>query len=139
MAVAGAAFILRTEDEGSPGTYLSLGGAVANNYSVDNTPIVISDKSSVWQQLLAIPANKVCQMEVSGIYDGTGVAMDDIKTWMLSLNDCLVNVQMADGDGLRLVGSMFVSNVAVTGDREDSVKYSMSLSSNGAITEEADV
>lgn len=139
MPVAGAAFILRTEDEGNPGTYLSIGGAVANNYSVDNTPIVISDKSSVWQQLLAIPANKVCQMEVSGIYDGTGVAMDDIKTWMLSLNDCLVNVQMADGDGLRLVGSMFVSNVAVTGDREDSVKFSMSLTSNGAITEEADV
>lgn len=131
--VKGSSFVLRMEDQGTPGTYNVLGALRANSLSINNSTVDVTNKSSAgWTQLLTAGAIKSMTMSGDGIYDETLAVMEDLVA-VANGADPEANFQISEGTN-RFSGNFQITDFSMEGPHDGVVTYSISLTSNGAIT-----
>jgi TP901-1 family phage major tail protein len=132
-AVAGALFALRIETI-TPGTFIELGGMQSKSFSINNEPIETtnSDSTGRWREYLT-GALAMKTISVSG--DGVlkdGAANDRLLVVVNSAT-AEVKMQLFSPTIGTFEGLFKITSVEFSGTDKESMNYSMSAESQGAI------
>ncbi len=113
----------------------AVAGARADNLTINNEPIDITDKDDAgWRTLLAETGVRSVDADVAGVViDSTllalavGAGSALLEAWTLEVNGI--------GD---FTGNFFLSNLAISGEQEDAATFTANIMSSNTITFTAD-
>jgi len=130
-AQRGRDFLLKIYDD-STTSYKTVGGMKSNSFTLNDTPVEITNKSS---------GDFAEYMENGGVrslaISGSGVFVDDAEFKKVHdhlMNGTHANCQIIIPDFMTYTGQFVVKNLEFAGEQNGEVTYTLALSSSGPIT-----
>lgn len=133
-AEGGKDLLLKKEDPGNPGTFITVGGLRSKSISINNEAIDVTEHASnQFRELLDTCG--IRSFEVSG----SGVFVDDVTLTEAitdAINGTLRKYQVIDtfAGGLTFEGLFKLTSMERAGEYNAEQTYSLSLASSGEIT-----
>jgi TP901-1 family phage major tail protein len=132
VAQKGSLFLLKVGDGGGPETFTTVGGLRTTRFTVNNTPVDVTNKgSSGMRELLA--GGGIQSMSVSGDGVFTDAATEETVRANAAANS-INNYQIVSGNGDVWQGAFLITNYGRSGAHTAEETFTISLESSGAIT-----
>lgn len=129
---AGIDFLLKVEDSGTPGTYLTIGGLRSKSLSFNNEAIdVTSHDSSEWKELLDGKGIKSMSVSGSGVFTNSS-AETQIRNDLIA--GTLRKFKLFDGAGNTFEAIFKITSLEYGGEYNAEQNWSISLESSGAVS-----
>lgn len=122
--------LLLQVDDGAGG-YATIGGFIANDFTINGAPVDITSKDSAgFKQSLDGGANISIETTANGVFMDDD-AFETVHTAALSGNHLQARITVPDF--MTYTGPFVVTSLGLSGGIEDAVAYNMSLASAGQI------
>lgn len=126
----GRDFLLYHEDGASPASYTLIAGMTTTGFTVNNSPVDVSDKDgSGIQELLADAGIQSLQIQASGRYVH-GAAHDNLED--MAHNRTIENFKLVFGNGDSLEGAFVIDTYSRGGGHDSEETFDVSLIRTGA-------
>ena len=131
-AVGGKDLLLKIEDAGNPGTFITMGGLRSKSISINNEAIDVTEHASnQFREILDACGIRSFSASGSGVFTD-GVTLDQ------ALADCIAGTlrlfQIVDVGGLTFEGLFKITSMEQSGEYNAEQTWSLSLESSGEIT-----
>lgn len=123
--------------DGSPTSFVVVSGIQDVSYNENNNPVDITNsESNGYQELGADFGTKVIQLQCSGIYNTNSTGFDIVREASYSREPIRAKFALT-GYSTEYIGYFVVTEMPVTGNYNDAIKFSFTLSSTGPVTKVA--
>lgn len=128
----GKAFVIKVEDSGSPGTFLTLAGMRTTSMTINNDPVDITTKDDgSWRKLLSDSGLRNIDISAAGIFKDTA---SETEIRNAAMNGSILNFEVVFEDGAKFEGAWQVTSLEYSGEHVGVRQYTLSLASSAEIT-----
>lgn len=127
----GTAWLIQVEDDGNPGTYLTIGlqrgGDI--NFTLDEADIT-TKSSANWHE--GIPSIRNWSMSGEGVVDQANTVQDELEE--MFINRVQKNVRLLTANGVTYTGKATLTDFSRSIPHDGEVTLSFTLQGSGALT-----
>lgn len=133
-ATLGVPWLLQVEDDGNPGTYLTVGGqdGLDLNESLGTADTTTKD-SNHWEE--HIPAFRRMTAEINGIIDEANNVQDELEEMLI--NRVQKNIKIISAAGGSWTGKASLTEFTRSAAKEEAVRFTASILFTAAVTKVA--
>lgn len=135
--IPGKLVLLYIGDGGSPEAFSLIARGTAHSVTINNTEVEVNTKDSGgWRDVYPEGSIKSLSVTMDGVYEETA-DQEALRALAMSTVKPAGNFRLNLGGTRRFTGEFQVSSYQHSGETEGFAAFSVQLSSNGIITEEA--